>query len=178
MTGMQSFKAPATAIPGLLGIESQTEIRLAGLRRQIQGLPSTAIPGFWDTFSPYRGWIPGQSDKHSYGALLPAADAQEGFDYMTAVEVSSFRKINADWDRLTIPKQRYAVFLHRDHVSELRPALHTLFAHSLPGLNLSPKRRDGHAPLLLERYEAAFDFRTGWGGIQIWVPVEEERLRA
>ncbi|UZJ43546.1 GyrI-like domain-containing protein [Marinimicrobium sp. C6131] len=175
MTGMHSFKAPATAIPGLLGIESQPELRLVGLRRKIHGLPSTAIPGFWDRFSPYRGWIPGQADKHSYGVLLQAAETSDGFDYMTAVEVLGFEKMSADWDRLTVPAQRYAVFLHRDHVSELRPALHTIFAHSLPELNLSPQRRNG--PLLLERYGAEFDFRTGWGGIQIWVPLQDDGAR-
>ncbi|WP_193744973.1 GyrI-like domain-containing protein [Marinimicrobium sp. LS-A18] len=176
MTGMHFFKAPATAVPGLLGVESLSGFRLVGLRRKIQGLPSTAIPGFWEKFSPYRGWIPDQTDKHSYGVLLPAADSPDGFDYMTAVEVPGFQRINDDWDRLTVPAQRYAVFLHRDHVSELRPALHTIFAHSLPGLNLSPQRRNG--PLLLERYGAEFDFRTGWGGIQIWVPLQEEVVGA
>lgn len=174
MTGMQTLKQPVTAIPGLLGIETRPRIRLAGLRRPIEGLPASVIPGFWERFSPYRGWIPGQMDKSSYGALLSSEDHTEGFDYMTAVEVGDYDRLNADWDRLEIPPQRYAVFLHRDHVSELRSALHTIFARSLPGLELTPQRHVANVPLLLERYHESFDLRTGWGGIQVWVPLQAE----
>lgn len=148
-------------------------VRLTGLRRRIEGLPAKVIPGFWDTFSPYRGWIPGQTGRASYGALMEAPGSTEGFDYLTAVEVEYFRDSEGDWDQILIPAQRYAVFSHRDHVSELRPALHTIFAHSLPGLNLVPKRHVDDVPLLLERYDENFDMRTGWGGIQVWVPLRD-----
>lgn len=168
----KGLKRPtSTALPPLLGIKQHTALKLAGLRTRIQGLPFNVIPNCWETFSPYRGWLPGQVDKRSYGVLLEAEGPEGGFDYFTAVEVESFEPINTDWDCLEVPVQRYAVFPHRDHVSELRQTLHAIFAHSLPTLNLDPLRHAPGVPLLMERYEASFDLATGWGGIQVWVPL-------
>lgn len=170
MTGMQRIKSQATAIPVLLGISEEGPIHLAGLREPIDGLPHQVIPSLWDRFLPYQGWLPGQKDKASYGALFKRGD--QGFDYLTAVEVTDFQRINADWDCFDIPRQRYAVFPHQGHVSELRQTLHRVFAHSLPALHLTPNRRGADSPLLLERYAESFDPRTGWGDIQVWVPLE------
>lgn len=172
MTGMHNLKLSSAVVPGLLGVKEHEAIRLVGLRRRIQGLPAQVIPEFWNKFSPYRGWIPGQVDKTTYGVLLDAADGGEGFDYLTAVEVDSFDKTSSDWDQLEVPGHRYAEFPHRDHVSELRQTLHLIFARSLPALNLSPLRRVPGMPLLVERYDGSFDLRTGWGDIQIWVPLD------
>lgn len=160
-----------SALPQLLGIEEQHTLRLAGLRTRIHGLPYEVIPACWDTFSPYRGWLPTQVDRRSYGVLLEAEGNEGGFDYFTAVEVENFDTLNSDWDRLEIPAQRYAVFPHKDHVSTLRETLHSIFSHSLPTLNLDPLRHAPGVPLVLERYEASFDLSTGWGGIQVRVPL-------
>lgn len=165
------------ALPRLLGIEEQDTLRLAGLRTRIHGLPYEVIPGCWSTFSPYRGWLPTQVDRRSYGVLLEAEGNEGGFDYFTAVEVESFDALNSDWDRLEIPAQRYAVFPHGDHVSTLRETLHSIFSHSLPTLNLDPLRHAPGVPLVLERYEASFDLNTGWGGIQVRVPLSTHRRR-
>lgn len=170
MTGMQRIKSQATPVPALQGIYEQGPIHLAGLRRPIDGMPHQVIPGLWDRFHPYQGWFPGQKDKASYGALFKRED--QGFDYLTAVEVSDFERINADWDCFGIPRQRYAVFPHQGHVSQLRQTLHRVFAHSLPALQLTPNRQGTNPPLLLERYAESFDPRTGWGDIQVWVPLE------
>lgn len=173
MTGMhQTLRQANTAVPNLQAIRESGPLYLAGLRKRIEGLPSSVIPGFWQKFSPYRGWIPGQIDRTSYGALLEGLQGADSFDYLTAVEVSSFGKIGADWDRFEIPRQRYAIFPHRDHVSELRQTLHAIFAHSLPALGLTAKRRAPETPLLLERYDANFNLSTGWGNIEVWVPLE------
>jgi len=165
-------QAPAyRSQPELLDIRELAKLRLAGLRTPIRGLPHEMIPGCWETFSPYRGWLPQQVDRRSYGVLLEAEAPVGRFDYFTAVEVERFDRLNSDWDRLEVPAQRYAVFAHKDHVSTLRKTLHSVFSHSLPHLNLDPLRHAPGVPLVLERYEPAFDWRTGWGGIQVWVPL-------
>lgn len=173
MTGMQqNLKTANIAVPNMQALRESGPIHLVGLRKRIEGLPSSVIPGFWQKFSPYRGWIPGQIDRTSYGALLEGLQGENSFDYLTAVEVSSLDKIGPDWDHFQIPRQRYAIFPHRDHVSELRQTLHSIFAHSLPALNLAAKRRSAETPLLLERYDANFNLDTGWGNIEVWVPVD------
>lgn len=172
MTGMQNLKTPHTPVPSLQAVREVRPMRLVGLRKPIEGLPTKVIPGFWKMFSPYLGWIPGQIDKTSYGALLESREGLDHFDYLTAVEVTHFDKIGPDWDKFEVPQQRYAIFPHRGHVSELRQTLHSIFAHSLPALNLSPRRRAENTPLLLERYDGTFDLSTGWGNIEVWVPLE------
>jgi len=170
MTGVQHLNTARAQLPVFAGIREQEPIKLVGLRKAMEGLPSKVVPEFWERFSPYRGWIPGQLGRSSYGALLHSEEAGS-FDYLTAVEVSGFEKVSPDWDTFEVPKDRYAIFEHRDHVSELRSALHTIFARSLPGLKLSPKKHTANRPILLERYADSFDLKTGWGGIEIWVPL-------
>lgn len=170
MTGMQNLKTLQARVPAFSGIQALGAVKLVGLRKAIEGLPSKVVPEFWEKFSPYRGWIPGQVGRNSYGVLLHSAE-EEGFDYLTAVEVFDFDKVGPDWDRFEVPEQRYAIFQHRDHVSELRPALHTIFSQSLPELKLSPKKRAPGRPILLERYADSFNLKTGWGYIEVWVPL-------
>lgn len=170
MTEVQNIKTPYTRAPAFTGIQTMGTLKLVGLRRAIDGLPSKVVPEFWENFSPYRGWIPGQVGRDSYGVLMHRAE-EEGFDYLTAVKVFDFEKIGPDWDRFEAPGERYAIFQHGDHVSKLRAALHTIFAHSLPELNLNPRKRASNRPILVERYANNFDLKTGWGFIEVWVPL-------
>lgn len=100
---------------------------------------------------------------------------ESGFDYLTAVEVNSLERLSSDWEPLEVPSQHYAVFAHEGHLSNLRTTTHAIFAKSLPKLNLTPLRQVPGVPLFLERYEAAFDLNSGWGEIQIWVPLQQGR---
>lgn len=172
MTQFRNFKKELVApVPTFIGVSERMCIQLVGLRQHIKGVPYQEIPKFWEKFSPYRGWIPGQVDRTIYGALLEARSSSSGFDYFTAVEVSDLRRIGSDWDCLDIPLQRYSVFLHRGHVSELREAQHSIFSRSLTALGFSPRRSGQSVPLSIERYDSSFDLKTGWGGIQVWIPV-------
>ncbi len=167
--------SPLSAAPPLLSIRQQQATTLVGLRSQLEGLSYTALLNLWQTFAPYQGWFPNQIDRRQYGALLQAAQGSTGFEYFTAVEVSSLERINADWEPLEVPEQHYAVFAHEGHLSTLRTTTHAIFAKSLPALNLTPLRHVPGVPLFLERYEESFDLNSGWGEIQIWVPLQQRR---
>ena len=66
------------------------------------------------------------------------------------------------------PKQKYAVFTHRDHISTIRRTVNTIWNHWLPASGL----KAADAPNF-ERYDENFDPLTGDGGLEIWMPVKE-----
>ncbi len=167
--------SPISVAPPLLSFHQQQAIKLVGLRSPLEGLSYKALLNLWHAFAPYQGWFPNQVDRRQYGALLQAEQGSTGFEYFTAVEVSSFERINADWEPLEVPEQHYAVFAHEGHLSSLRTTTHAIFAKSLPALNLTPLRHVPGVPLFLERYEESFDLSSGWGEIQIWVPLQQRR---
>ncbi|UZJ44355.1 effector binding domain-containing protein [Marinimicrobium sp. C6131] len=165
---------PLSEAPRLIEIRNQPEIKLAGLRSPVKGLPFSNLMALRKTFLPYQGWLPEQVDRRLYGALLHSKNGADGFDYLTAVEVESFEHLNSDWQQLTIPAQHYAVFAHEKHLSALRTTTHAIFSNSLPSLNLLPLRHVPDVPQFLERYEESFDLNSGWGDLQIWVPIQQK----
>ncbi|HEY4210934.1 MAG TPA: GyrI-like domain-containing protein [Steroidobacteraceae bacterium] len=68
---------------------------------------------------------------------------------------------------MRLAAQRYAVFAHRDHVSQIRRTWNTIWTQWLPA--------SGHAVAdapHFECYPETFDSRTGTGGLEIWVPLQ------
>ena len=65
-----------------------------------------------------------------------------------------------------VAPQRYAVFWHAGHVSDVRGTFMAIFNTWLP--------RSGYAfaqAPVFERYDERFDPRTGLGGFELWIPV-------
>jgi AraC family transcriptional regulator len=127
---------------------------------------SAAIPAQWQKFLPSFGSVPEQIGRIAYGVRYNGDD-DGNFDYLCGVEVGTFTGLPARWDRVRVPEQRYAVFRHADHVSNIRRTHHTIWSAWLP--------QSGHeaadAPSF-ERYGEEFDGATGLGGIEIWLPIE------
>lgn len=138
---------------------------LAGISERYTCDTSAGIPLQWQRFMPYIGTIPGQIGKVAYGVRFNSDD-QGNMDYLCGVEVSDFERVPQNFARLQVPAQRYAVFIHRDHVSTIRRTWHTIWNVWLP--------QSGHEILHapdFERYGEEFDARTGNGGLEIWVPI-------
>jgi AraC family transcriptional regulator len=140
---------------------------IAGLSERYSYETCASIPSQWQRFVPYIGNIPGQVGKIAYGVRSNSDDAGN-FDYLTGVEVESFDGLPKELTRLRIPAQRYAVFTHKDHISQVRSTHYTIWSQWLPD--------SGHeaadAPDF-ERYDERFDPRTGSGGMEIWVPLSK-----
>ncbi|HSD38320.1 MAG TPA: AraC family transcriptional regulator [Rhodocyclaceae bacterium] len=148
--------------------ENSKPMLVAGLGQRYDSETSAAIPAQWQRFVPYlEAGIPAQIGKVAYGVCCNFDDA-DNFEYISGVEVSSFSGLPADWSRLRIPEQRYAVFTHRDHVSTIRRSLNTIWNKWLPESGLQA----ADAPCI-ERYGENFDSRTGTGGLEIWVAVKD-----
>lgn len=127
---------------------------------------NAAIPSQWDRFLPYFGNIPGQVGRIAYG-IICNPDEGGNYDYICGVEVTEFPSHPAEFTRLRIAPQTYAVFEHRDHVSSIASTWNTVWNHSLGASGY--KAADAPA---FERYGENFDGRTGLGGVELWVPVK------
>jgi AraC family transcriptional regulator len=139
---------------------------IAGLGERYTCETSKAIPAQWQRLLPDFGNISGQVGRTAYGVCCNGDD-EGNFDYIAGVEVADFSDLPANFSRVRIAAQKYAVFFHREHVSTVRRTVNTIWSKWLP--------ESGHevadAPSF-ERYGEEFDPRTGAGGFEIWIPIK------
>ncbi|HEX2280456.1 MAG TPA: AraC family transcriptional regulator [Thermomicrobiales bacterium] len=138
---------------------------IAGLGERYTDETSAGIAAQWQRFHPYMGHIPGQIDGAAYGVGYNSDD-EGNREYITGVQVTGFSDLPDEFSRLRVPARRYAVFAHEDHVATIRRTWATIWNKWLPV--------SGHdvadAPDF-EHYDEAFDPRTGTGGLEIWIPL-------
>jgi AraC family transcriptional regulator len=147
--------------------ENFKTLLIAGLSERYNSETCAAIPAQWQRFVPHLGHIPGQVGWTTYGVACHSDDAGN-MEYICGVEVSDFSKLPPELSRLRIPEQRYAVFIHRDHVSTIRRTWYTIWNKWLPESGY--KAAEGPE---FERYGKEFDPRSGSGGFEIWVPIKK-----
>jgi AraC family transcriptional regulator len=139
---------------------------LAGLLEHYKDGDMSAIPNQWQRFGPWLGNIPSQVSGMAYGVICNSDD--EGTtDYLTAVEVGDFANLPSELHRMRLPAQRYAVFSHGGHISEIPSVWRTIWADWIP----QKVKKLADAPFF-ELYPEAFDPMSGTGGFEIWLPVE------
>lgn len=147
-------------------LESGRRLLIAGIGARYTCEASAGIPSQWQRFLPHLDHIPGQIARTAYGVSCNSDDAGS-FDYVCGVEVKDFLRIPADWSRVRIAEQKYAVFAQRDHISTIRSTWNTIWNEWLP--NSEYEMAD--APDF-ERYGEHFNSTTGTGGFEIWIPVK------
>ena len=141
-----------------------------GLSQPCPAAGDPGIPGLWNRFVPHIGHIHGQMGNVAYGVIYNSDDSGN-YDYLSGVEVQNFPGQPAEFTRLRIPPQTYAVFEHRDHVSAVAATWKAIWEHGLADAGL--KALDGPA---FELYREQFNGMTGTGGFEIWVPIERNAL--
>ena len=102
----------------------------------------------------------------TYGVMCGSDMAAQTFEYMSAVEVTSFDGLAAGLDRMNIPPAQYAVFTHEGPASLISQTWGAIWSDWLP--------RSGFVSAAspdFERYDARFDTVTGSGIVEIWFPV-------
>lgn len=130
------------------------------------GCPAKAgIPSQWDRFLPHFCNLPGQVGRIAYGVIYNPDDAGN-FDYLCGVEVTEFPSHPLEFTRLQVPPQTYAIFEHREHISAIEATFKAIWDQGLAACGR--KAADGPS---FERYDERFDGRTGFGGLEIWVPI-------
>lgn len=134
---------------------------VAGEARWVVGLgtsESAEIPALWQRVGPHIGQIPGQVGREAYGVC-------HSDGYLAGVAVGDVSRVGGEWERVRLAAARYAVFRHSGHVSTVRRTWFTIW-------NGGGLRPTGEPEF--ELYGADFDGLTGFGGFEIWVPVEAE----
>ena len=140
---------------------------IAGIKRRYGPDTAGQIPSQWQIFNEYIGHIPHQIGNAAFG-ICYNCDGEGHLDYLSGVEVSRFSDLPNEFETLRLPAQRYAVFDHRGHVSEIRRTWHTIFRDWMPAHEWEIK----DAPEF-EWYSDDFDPEKGSGTIQIWVPLAD-----
>ncbi len=146
--------------------ETRKETLVAGPNATYTFETRVNIPKQWDNFVPQLGKVPGQVGRDSYGVSWNYQPGK-GFDYLTGVEVRDASKLPKEYSEVRLPAGRYAVFTHRKHVSAIPETLDAIWTKWLPNSGLQA----ADAPCF-ERYTAAFDPKTGSGGIELWVALK------
>ena len=95
-------------------------------------------------------------------------DDDGNFEYMAAVQVSKASDLPKALRQWRIPAQHYAVFRHDAHVSTISQTYSAIWNEWLPANG----RRAANGPTI-ERHLETFDTRTGLGGVEIWIALED-----
>jgi AraC family transcriptional regulator len=149
-------------------IEDSEPMLLAGLRDHYTRATMKEIPELWQRFAPYLGKIQGQVGDVTYGVCFPLSD---GFDYMAGVEVKGSSELPDGFSEVTMPRQRYAVFAHKGHVSKLAETCRAIEQEWLPKSKYAFALGIAGTPGFFERYGKSFDPQLGTGDIEVWVPI-------
>jgi AraC family transcriptional regulator len=113
---------------------------------------------------PY-GEIEGKLAKPPVGVTI--GSNEEGIEYACAAGVAHFGAAPKGCIKITVAPATYAVFEHEGHVTQMRETYDTIWNDWFPKSGKRPAQAPG-----LERHNAAFDPRTGNGGVAIWIPID------
>jgi AraC family transcriptional regulator len=160
-------KPPAELTPPR--IENGALLLVAGIAQRYAGNAEGAgIPAQWQRFARYLAHIPHRIGADTYGVCYNTDD-EGNMDYLCAVPVASFADLPAEFTTLRVAAHRYAVFWHGAHVSAIRGTWSAIWNDWLP----QSEYRAADAPIL-ERYDRRFDPLSGHGGVELWVPIQQE----
>jgi AraC family transcriptional regulator len=153
--------------PPIPALRRLDKLRVAGLSAPCSFDATGNIPAQWQRFiTEYYEDIPFKVKRMPIG-ICQEPDDEGCFEYMCAAEVKEFVSRRKLLTYLEIEPKTYAVFEHRDHVSTIFDTYSAIWNESLPALARAVA--DGHA---LEFHNDAFDPYTGYGGLTIWIPLE------
>lgn len=146
-------------------LEERESFRVVGIGRRFSFENAREIPGLWREFDPHFGAIPGQEGAVAYGVCHDGDG--EGFAYLAGAAARG--PVPEGMVALEIPAGRYAVWIHRGHVSNIRATWAAIWSHGLTASGL----RHRAAPDFELYDDARFDPESGEGEVEIWLPVEE-----
>jgi AraC family transcriptional regulator len=133
---------------------------------------NTRIPELWARFARRMPEVQHRRGICTFGLCVdpdPGASGDGAFKYVAAVEVERGDDVPEGMVSVHVPENRYAVFTHRGHVSQLGATVKHVFDTWLAA---QPVRRVP-APDF-ELYDERFDPMTGDGEVDIYVPIADD----
>jgi len=152
-------------------IKESAALIIAGFRERYAGGNMDGIVAQWDRFAPHIGKIPGETSLCAYGLCFNTSDLAN-LEYMTGVQVASLVGVPSEFSAVTIPAQRYAIFLHHGHISQLKATFDAVWSKGLPASGCKITPAAAGAPDFFEFYTNAFDPATLTGTVEIWIPIQ------
>ncbi|MGF1551465.1 MAG: GyrI-like domain-containing protein [Paracoccaceae bacterium] len=143
-------------------LRDRAAFRVVGLSARCTFEDTSAIPALWQAFDAREAAVSGTAPGVAYGVCCDA-DAAGRFRYLAGVEADGRAE---GLDVVDVSANRYAVFTHRGHVSDLAKTVYTIWNESLPDAGLEPAKAPD-----FERYDHRFDPETGRGVVEVWIPV-------
>lgn len=159
---MRVMEEPVCQSP-VLRTEVIGPLLLAGIEASYLADDSAGIPSQWQRLHNEQSL---DTRPYTYG-VCSATDSEGRFDYLAGYEVDHFGQAPQGYRRLRLARQRYLVVRHEGHIGSIPKTWRALLSEWLPAGGFTPI----DAPEF-ERYDAAFDPDTGYGGVDICVPVE------
>jgi AraC family transcriptional regulator len=138
---------------------------IAGMRQRYVGETNEAIPMLWREFARRIRELRDHVGAYTYGVHCNN-DREGGFDYVAGAEVSSIDDLPADFVGVQLSPRKYAVFVHRGHISGIRATMYSVWTRYLPGSGFELLEAPD-----FECYTQAFNPRTGDGDVEIWIPI-------
>jgi AraC family transcriptional regulator len=165
---VEPIKLDETVVENLKPVrfEHGRPLLIAGLGERYTWDSSKAIPAHWQRVMPHLGAIPRRIGPTTFGVSYNSDD-EGNFDYIAGCEVCDFAELPSAFSRLRIGAQKYAVFAHRAHISAIRRIVCTIWTRWLPDSGHEAADAPG-----FERFDDAFESRTGMGGFEIWIPIK------
>lgn len=139
--------------------------QVVGLSVQCSFEDVSAIPEIWGAFNEREAEIASAISGVAYGVCCDA-DGSGRFRYVAGVEAEVGAEIPPDMDTVAIPANRYAVFTHSGHISDLPKTVYTIWNKALPDSEIEPAKAAD-----FELYDSRFNPSNGRGEVEIWIPI-------
>ncbi len=146
-------------------VEFLNEMTFVGLVQRYDRESLAGIPNQWQRFTPLIRSIPNQVGYDSFGVRYNL-DEDGNFDYMSGVPVRGEGDYPTELVQLKLPAQKYAVFSHKGHLSEVRSVVAAIWSGALSESGYEP----AEGAMLAKFCQS--QARPGQGGFEIWVAVE------
>jgi AraC family transcriptional regulator len=149
--------------------EAAGPMHLVGLAERLTLTETQTIAPQWKRFMALYPEISDKTDEPPIGVVMNMNE-DGAFDYICAAEV--FRagsRLPEGLSAVRIPPGRYAVFTHHGHATAIGETYAAIWDRWFP--NSKTKPGDGAT---LERHLPTFDPKTGLGGVEVWIPIQDQ----
>jgi AraC family transcriptional regulator len=164
---LKPIKAGEGARPAISSsrVETLGELKFVGLAEHVKFSQMQNIASQWQRFMAHYPEIEDKAHPIPAG-VSTNLDDEGNFDYVCAVQVKRFSSLPKGLMQLTVQPQTCAVFRHDRHVSEIGETFRAIWNDWVADGGRSIC--DGAS---IERHMETFDTRTGYGGVEIYIPI-------
>ena len=161
------LKTGQVAVPAIKAdrVVDLPRMLFVGLLEHVLFSQMQTIASQWQRFMPRYGEIDDKAHPIPVG-ISTNLDDEGNFDYVCALEVKRSISVPKGMVQLAVPAQTYAVFRHSRHVSEIGQTYGAIWNEWLP-----PQGRSIADGASIERHLETFDTNTGFGGVEIYIPI-------